>query len=318
MFPEGIKAMGEAVAMVASGKYPKVPQTEEGATYDPIWKNKEKVAKIKWAEMTSAEKLHNFIRGNDRVPGAWATVGDEQVTFYNSTILGPTAAADAVLGEAQFDECPLPVSVTAAGIAFTFPGNARVCVGKFQVGRRIMNGADFLSRNDVTEERPLLDLTPEETTFKSALRETWAGILSLTPASIEGDTDFFDSGAGSMDVVRLIEETKQKAKRAKFSNPITVTADGVAAATTFDRYVDLVVRDLRGMVEEEIQVDTVNFEASNGIDVSMPHQCFINGNFVDAVSGKTYQVLDTTTLFHQSFYAHLYLNLCSPDYQSKH
>lgn len=290
MFPEGIKAMGEAVALVASGKYPKVVQTEEGATYDPIWNNKTKVAGIKWDQMESAAKLHNFIRGNDRVPGAWTTIGEEQVTLYNSTLISAAAPVPAVLGDAQFDGCQLPVTITPGGITFTFPDGARVCAGKFQVGRRIVDGADFLTRNETAEARPLLDLTAEEKVFQGALRETWASILSLPVADVVGDTDFFDSGAGSMDVVRLIEETKQRAKRAKFGNAVKATADGVATATTFDLFVDLVVRDLRGMVEEEVKVDTVDFEASNGVDVHMPRQCFINGQFVDAISGKTYQV----------------------------
>lgn len=36
LYPEGIKAVAEAVNLVSLGKAPKIPQTEEGATYDPI------------------------------------------------------------------------------------------------------------------------------------------------------------------------------------------------------------------------------------------------------------------------------------------
>ena len=54
MFPEGIAAMGEAVNMIASGRYPKTVQPVEGATYDPIWQKKE-CGKIEWAQMTSAQ-----------------------------------------------------------------------------------------------------------------------------------------------------------------------------------------------------------------------------------------------------------------------
>ena len=32
---------------------------------------------IDWS--LTAEQIHNFIRGNDKVPGAWTTVGSEQV-----------------------------------------------------------------------------------------------------------------------------------------------------------------------------------------------------------------------------------------------
>jgi len=295
MFPEGVKAMGEAVAMIASEKYPKDVQPEEGATYDPIWKNKEKVAKIKWNEMTTSKRLHNFIRGNDRVPGAWTTIGDEMITLYNSMLFESTRSPSHVLGEIKFDGCNLPVTITSEGIVFKFADGSQVCAGKFQVGRRIIDGADFLQRHVSADEQPLLQLTADETAFQISLRETWGAILSIPSTSIEGDSDFFGFGAGSMDVVRLIEETKQKAKRANFENTVNITADEIATASTFDRFVDLVVRSLRGMTEEEIDVDTVSLEAGNGVSVSMPHQCFINGQFVDAASGKTYKSINPTT-----------------------
>jgi len=45
LYPEGIKGMVEAVDLIGDGKAPKIPQPEEGATYDKIWKKKE-VAKV--------------------------------------------------------------------------------------------------------------------------------------------------------------------------------------------------------------------------------------------------------------------------------
>ena len=36
MYPEGISAMAEAVDMVAKEEAPVIPQTEDGATYDPF------------------------------------------------------------------------------------------------------------------------------------------------------------------------------------------------------------------------------------------------------------------------------------------
>ena len=62
MFPEGIKAMVEAVDMIASGDYPKTVQPEEGATYDPIWKKKE-CGKIDWAKMDTALKVRLLSAG---------------------------------------------------------------------------------------------------------------------------------------------------------------------------------------------------------------------------------------------------------------
>lgn len=88
----------EAVDLISDGKAPKIPQPEEGATYDKIWKKKE-VAKVCIIQMLlinyilikncskllllpltvifcfstqinfaqPAAVLHNFIRGNDKV-----------------------------------------------------------------------------------------------------------------------------------------------------------------------------------------------------------------------------------------------------------
>ena len=86
----------EAVDLISDGKAPKIPQPEEGATYDKIWKKKEvaKVCIIQMLLIRSHEELfhavtssiycyicfstqinfaqpaavlHNFIRGNDKV-----------------------------------------------------------------------------------------------------------------------------------------------------------------------------------------------------------------------------------------------------------
>lgn len=43
LYPEGIKAMGEAVNLVARDAAPKIPQTEEGASYEPLLNKKELV-----------------------------------------------------------------------------------------------------------------------------------------------------------------------------------------------------------------------------------------------------------------------------------
>lgn len=46
-----------------------------------------------------------------------------------------------------------------------------------------------------------LELTDEEKEMKEKLQAAWSGILNK---EIEDDTDFFKSGAGSMDVVRSV------------------------------------------------------------------------------------------------------------------
>jgi formyltetrahydrofolate dehydrogenase len=66
MYPEGIKAMAEAVNLVAQEKAPKITQPEEGATYDAFL-NKPELCKVNLNQ--SAKNIHDFIRGLDSSPG---------------------------------------------------------------------------------------------------------------------------------------------------------------------------------------------------------------------------------------------------------
>jgi formyltetrahydrofolate dehydrogenase len=52
MYPEGIKAMAEAVELIASGAAPCVPQTEEGASYEPML-NEPELTKVRYTSSTS-------------------------------------------------------------------------------------------------------------------------------------------------------------------------------------------------------------------------------------------------------------------------
>ena len=85
--------------MIEDGCAPSVPQWEGGATYDQLWQKKELVEvcvcvcececcvcvcvcvttasslplpQINWDQ--PALKIHNFVRGNDKIPGAWTTI----------------------------------------------------------------------------------------------------------------------------------------------------------------------------------------------------------------------------------------------------
>ena len=68
------------------------------------------------------------------------------------------------------------------------------------------------------------------------VRAVWAGILKIP---VEEDTDFFGAGAGSMDVVRLIEEVKEEAA-------VTLTNEEVFMATQFKDFIKTIVVVSRG------------------------------------------------------------------------
>ena len=54
-----------------------------------------------------------------------------------------------------------------------------------------------------TEAEPEIVPTPEESAVVEKIRGVWSAILK---SDVAADTDFFGAGAGSMDVVRLVEE----------------------------------------------------------------------------------------------------------------
>ncbi|XP_072002546.1 mitochondrial 10-formyltetrahydrofolate dehydrogenase isoform X1 [Engystomops pustulosus] len=276
LFPEGVKAMVKSVQLIADGKAPRIDQPEDGATYEGIQKKEN--AKICWDN--SAEVIHNWIRGHDKVPGAWTVIKDQIVTLYGSSLLEGAVPS----GE--------PLHIEGASKSGLVTKNGLVLFGKdekmlivknlqFEDGKMIP-ASNYFSMGDVT----VLELTEDEKAIESHIRDIWKGILSNV-AAIEDSTDFFKSGAASMDVVRLVEEIKQKCAGLELQN------EDVYMATTFQDFIQMVVRKFRGEDKEEIVVDYATLNVNN-MTVKMPYQCFINGQFVDSDSGKTYETINPT------------------------
>uniref|UniRef100_A0A669CCT4 10-formyltetrahydrofolate dehydrogenase n=1 Tax=Oreochromis niloticus TaxID=8128 RepID=A0A669CCT4_ORENI len=278
LFPEGVKGTVEAVRLIAEGKAPKITQPAEGATYECIQKKDN--AKIDWNQ--SAEALHNWIRGNDKVPGAWAEVDGQKVTFYGSSLVDNETAVNGqpleIPGASQ------PGIVTKSGLVL-FGNDGKTLLVKnlqFEDGKMIAAAQYFRSGSSAAVE-----LTEEEKTFAEQMRVVWESILSNV-SQIEDSTDFFKSGAASMDVVRLVEEVKLRASSCQLQN------EDVYMNTTFKDFIQMCVRKLRGEDdEEELVVDYVSKNINNMI-IKMPHQLFINGEFVDAEGGKTYKTINPT------------------------
>nr|KAF6451549.1 aldehyde dehydrogenase 1 family member L2 [Molossus molossus] len=277
LFPEGIKAMVEAVQLIADGKAPRIPQPEEGATYEAIQRKEN--AEISWDQ--SAEVLHNWIRGHDKVPGAWTEINGQIVTFYGSSLLNSSVPPGEPL---EIKGAKKPGLVTKNGLVlFGNDGKALMVRNlQFEDGKMIPASQYFSAG-----ETSAVELTAEEVKVAETIKVIWAGILSNVPV-IEDSTDFFKSGASSMDVVRLVEEIRQKCGGLQLQN------EDVYMATKFEDFIQKVVRKLRGEDQEaELEVDYVSKEV-NEMTVKMPYQCFINGQFTDADDGKTYDTINPT------------------------
>ncbi|KAK2524964.1 Aldh1l2 [Columba livia] len=275
LFPEGVKAMVEAVHLIADGKAPRIPQPEEGATYEGIQKKEN--AEISWDQPAAA--LHNWIRGHDKVPGAWATIDGQMVTFYGSSLLDASVPAGQ---ELEIKGASRPGLVTKNGLVVFGNDGKMVLVRNLQFeDGKMIPASKYFSADETTA----LELTEEEKKMAEDIRAIWKGILSNV-AVIEDSTDFFKSGASSMHVVRMLEEIKQKYSGLQLQN------EDVYMATKFADFIQMSVRKFRGEdKEEELVIDYVSKNVNN-MTVNMPYQCFINGQFINADDGKTYDTIN--------------------------
>uniref|UniRef100_A0A4W5R278 Aldehyde dehydrogenase 1 family member L2 n=1 Tax=Hucho hucho TaxID=62062 RepID=A0A4W5R278_9TELE len=207
-----------------------------------------------------AEAIHNWIRGHDKVPGVWTVIDGQTVTLYGSSMLGELVPAGQPL---EIEGASQPGVVTKKGL--------------------VLYGSDskvLMVKNLQFEDRKMISAAKYFSSGNTASVDIWKVILSNV-AAIEETTDFFKSGAASMDVVRLVEEIKQKCVGLQLQN------EDVYMATTFQDFIQMFVRRLRGEDQEEEMVIDYATKDVNNMTVKMPWQCFINGKFEDAENGKT-------------------------------
>ncbi|XP_072770100.1 mitochondrial 10-formyltetrahydrofolate dehydrogenase-like isoform X2 [Nerophis lumbriciformis] len=276
LFPEGIKAMVESVQLIADGKAPRIPQSEKGASYEGIQKKSN--AKMDLAQ--PAEAIHNWIRGHDKIPGAWTVIDGQSVTLYGSSMLQGSIPPGQPL---EIEGASKPSLVAKNGLVLHGSDGKAVLVKnlQFEDGKMIAASNYFSSG-----ETQRVELTDSEQSIVEEMKNIWKGILSNV-AVIEDNTDFFKCGAASMDVVRLVEEVKQRAG-------VLLQNEDVYMATTFQDFVQMLVRKLRGEEEKNDLVIDYAIREVNNMTVKMPYQCFIDGCFVDAENGKTYDTINPT------------------------
>src|SRR5216110_3582707 len=90
LFPLGVRAVLDAVALVREGRAPRVPQDESRASYDPLCRDEH--ARIDWSR--PAAEVHDLIRGCDPQPGAHTTWRGSRLRFYEPhRLAGPVDAA---------------------------------------------------------------------------------------------------------------------------------------------------------------------------------------------------------------------------------
>lgn len=82
LFPMGVDAMAEAVALVKAGSAPRVEQDHAAATYEGWCRASDVI--IDWNAMPAAQ-IYNMIRGCDPSPGAGTTYRGERLRLYRAS-----------------------------------------------------------------------------------------------------------------------------------------------------------------------------------------------------------------------------------------
>lgn len=82
LYPAGVEAMAEAVAAVAGGTVVFEPQTDAGASHEPLLRDEH--ARIDWA--APAVETDRLVRGCDPSPGAWAELGQTVVRLFGAVL----------------------------------------------------------------------------------------------------------------------------------------------------------------------------------------------------------------------------------------
>jgi len=268
MYPVGIEAMSEAVDMIAEERAPVTKQTEIGATYDPMC-NKPEVTKLNLQQ--PARKIHDFIRGLDSVPGAWTLLDGKETKLFGSKLwhgVLPTGTNVNLEGAAK------PGIVHENGLLVFGSDGKALNVKLLSVEGKFVQANEYGKAS--SEDEVQIELTEEEKAMVLQMRQVWNEILKI---EIADDTDFFATGAGSMDVVRLVEEVKDK-------TGVEITNEDVFMATAFADFIKTLVKFSRGGGGAK----PLNFEPVrmhiNKMDISFATQLFIDGEFCNATSGK--------------------------------
>ena len=107
LFPMGVEAILESVALIQEGRAPKIPQDEAYATYEPLCDDR--VAAIDWHK--PPQEIYNLVRGCDPQPGAYADWKGRKIRFYRARLLAePTEKAPGTI--VRIDSQGVQVAVT--------------------------------------------------------------------------------------------------------------------------------------------------------------------------------------------------------------
>ena len=245
-----------------------------------------------------------------QVPGAWTVIDGKEFRLYSSRlvldpvfyenyrlyeqdkltankILEQGGNLEEIIGRKVSIQGEYRASYVAGqGLVIFGVDNKAVVVGKLkniETGK-MLNASSYGLANANVE----IELTESEQEFKNALKGIWCAILGIeNKEDILDSLNFFECGAGSMDVTRLVEEIKE-------IFPVNLVNEDVYMAPEFGELVTLVVVKTRDGDASVVEVSFDGIEAEmKKKKVRIPTQLFINNKFVDSsVKNSTTKVIN--------------------------
>lgn len=298
LFPEGVRCLAECIELVRTRQAPRIEQPSEGASYEPILRGKDELTRVDFDKLQTADALHNFIRGMDKVPGAWTQLQlpeqqePERVRLFGSSKYHiEDYGLPEIVRRAKCVGMQSEAIVHAGGLLLFANGDQLrpINIKKLQLidqNNKMIQASDYGSAE---ASKPALELTEDELRLEQQVRAIWASILSSD--AVSKSTDFFFAGAGSMDVTRLVEECKELV-----GDEVELDNEDVYMATQFGDFVQLLVRRTRGESSSSacVQYEPTKLSA-NKLELEFPTQLFINNKFVNSSTGQTMDSINPTT-----------------------
>jgi methionyl-tRNA formyltransferase len=138
LFPLGVEAMLESVDLVRDGRAAKLAQDDDEATYESWYRKAD--AEIDWSKPVG--DVYNLIRGTNPRPGAWTTIGGEEVEVLDSERVDsdPGAAPGRVV-EVDGDRLVVAADGGAIAVRVVRAGGDKVAAGEYARGARVETGA---------------------------------------------------------------------------------------------------------------------------------------------------------------------------------
>jgi methionyl-tRNA formyltransferase len=140
LYPIGVDAMVESVDLVRDGKAPKLVQDEAQATYES-WCRKDDV-EVDWAR--PAREVYNLIRGANPRPGAWTTIGGEEIQVLDcERVDGDPGAPPGAVVAVDGDRLVVAADGGAIAVDVVRAGGDKTAAGEYARGAGVEAGASL-------------------------------------------------------------------------------------------------------------------------------------------------------------------------------